>query len=108
MSETTSILIVTIPALVASITAMHLAFMQRKDPAKIEEKVKGLLVPTQGAIFDLSQEVFRARQDHTILAGKLDTVQSQITEVRADVAALSEHIQGTKTLSSRTIKGQSK
>ena len=105
MSETTSILVVTIPALVASMTAMHLAFMQRKDPAKIEEKVKGLLVPSQAALFDLSEEVFRARQDHTILAGKLDTVQVQMTEIRADIASLSETVQGTKVPSSRTTKG---
>lgn len=108
MNDITPILVVTIPALVASMTTMHLAFLQRRDPAKVEEKVKGLLIPTQGAIFDLSEEVFRARQDHTVLAGILDTVQTQITEVRADIAALSEQDQGTKMPSSRTTKGQSK
>lgn len=108
MSDITPILVVTIPALFASVTAVWLAWGQRKDPAHIEQRVKGLLVPTQAALFDLSEEVFRARQDHTILAGKLDTVQSQITEVRADIAALSEENQGTKMPSSRTIKGQSK
>jgi len=108
VSEITSILVVTIPALVASITAVCLAWGQRKDPAHIEERVKGLLVPSQAALFDLSEEVFRARQDHTVLASKLDTVQAQMTEIRADIASLSETVQGTKTLSSRTIKGQSR
>ena len=108
MNDYTPILVVTIPALVASVTTMCLALLGRKDPSKVEEKVKGLLQPTQAAVFDLSEEVFRARQDHTVLAGKLDTVQVQITEVRADVAALSEQQQGTKVPSSRTIKGQSK
>lgn len=108
MTELTPILVVTIPALVASVTTMCLALLSRKDPSKLEEKVKGLLQPTQAAVFDLGDEVFRARQDHTVLAGKLDTVQSQITEVRADIAALSEENQGTKMPSSRTIKGQSK
>lgn len=108
MNDITPILVVTIPALVASVTAVWLAWGQRKDPAHIEQRVKGLLVPSQAALFDLSEEVFRARQDHTVLAGKLDTVQVQITEVRADVAALSEHIQGTKLPVSRTTKGQSK
>ena len=105
MNEFTAILVVTIPALVASMTTLYLSISQRKDPAHIEDKVKGLLVPSQAALFDLSEEVFRARQDHTVLAGKLDTVQAQITEVRADVAALGEWFQGTKVPSSRTTKG---
>lgn len=108
MNEITPILVVTIPALVASVTTMCLALLSRKDPSKVEEKVKGLLVPAQAALFDLSEEVFRARQDHTVLAGKLDTVQVQMTEIRADIAALSEQNQGTKVPSSRTTKGQSK
>ena len=108
MTEMTAILVVTIPALMASMTTLGMALFHRKQPAHIGERVKGLLVPTQATLFDLSEEVFRARQDHTVLASKLDTVQVQITEVRADVAALSEHVQGTKTPSSRTIKGQSK
>jgi hypothetical protein len=105
MTEITPILVVTIPALVASITTLYLAISQRKDPAHIEDKVKGLLVPSQAALFDLSEEVFRARQDHTVLSSKIDTVQVQMTEIRADIASLSETVQGTKVPSSRTTKG---
>lgn len=105
MSETTYILATTIPALLASITALTLAIIQRKHPDKVEEKVKSLLLPSQAALFDLSEEVFRARQDHTILAGKLDSVHSQITEVRADIATLCDRVEGTKPPIGRTTKG---
>ena len=108
MSDYIPIFVVTIPALVASVTTMCLALLSRKDPSKVGEKVKGLLQPTQAAVFDLGEDFLKLRQDHTTIGNKLDTVQVQMTEVRADIAALSEQDQGTKMPSSRTIKGQSK
>lgn len=108
MSDYTPILVVTIPALVASVTTMCLALLSRKDPSKVEEKVKGLLQPTQAAVFDLGEDFLKLRQDHTMIGNKIDTVQVQMTEVRADIAALSEEQQGTKVPSSRTTKGQPK
>lgn len=105
MTELTSILVVTIPALVASVTTLGMALFHRKDPAHLEEKIKGLLVPTQSAVFEVSQEVFRARQDHIVTDNKIDTIQVQMTEIRADIASLSEAVQGTKVPQSRTTKG---
>lgn len=64
--------------------------------ATLDDQVTTSLLASQNAIQAVTQEVFHARQDHAILANRIDEVHTQVHELRGDVAALSERIpQGT-------------
>jgi peptidoglycan hydrolase CwlO-like protein len=63
----------------------------------LDTQVTASLLATQTAVQQVTEEVFKARQDHTGLSNKIDEVHVQVHELRGDVASLSERIsaQGT-------------
>lgn len=64
--------------------------------ATLDDQITSSLLASQNAIQAVTQEVFRARQDHTVLANRIDEVHIQVHELRGDIATLSERIsQGT-------------
>jgi len=93
-------------ALIGSTQAVFLAYLtiRSRQNSKafagirntLDEQVAASLLSTQNVVHAVTQEVFRARQDHTVLAGKIDEVHTQVHELRGDIAVLSERIpQGT-------------
>mgnify|MGYP006266363775 CR=1 FL=1 len=95
-------------ALIGSVQAVLLTYLTIRSKKNnkvftgirdtLNDQVAASLLSTQNSVQAVTQEVFRARQDHTVLAGKIDEVHVQVHELRGDMATLSERIsQGTSS-----------
>lgn len=58
----------------------------------LDTQVTASLLATQTAVQEVTSEVFHARQDNAVLAGKIDGVHAQVHELRGDVASMSDRL----------------